>query len=341
MPVRIVEPGSSLRLGEGVHIGLINNMPDGALKATERQFLALLEAASNDVAVCLSFYALPDVPRTEAARLYVSQFYSGIENLWESRLDGLIVTGTEPRTPALIDEPYWRDFAKILDWAEDNTHSAIWSCLAAHAAVLHIDGIARRRLATKRFGVFECARASEDHFTACLPPTFQVPHSRWNDIPGDELVDCGYRVLSRSMDGGVDSFVKQRKSLFVCFQGHPEYEASTLLFEYRRDIGSYLRGERNTYPSMPQGCFDRDSTNALIALQNRALTDRREGLLANRGEGLLADFPATQLEKRLANTWTSMAAQVYGNWLAYLCAQRERRIREKQRWNQLARRKAV
>jgi hypothetical protein len=35
------------RSGKRLRIGLINNMPDAALKATERQFLSLLESASK------------------------------------------------------------------------------------------------------------------------------------------------------------------------------------------------------------------------------------------------------------------------------------------------------
>ena len=57
------------------------------------------------------------------------------------------------------------------------------------------------------------------------------------------LTQCGYLVLTQSAEGGVDSFVKKKKqSLFVHFQGHPEYGAQTLLKEYRRDIRRFLKG---------------------------------------------------------------------------------------------------
>jgi len=118
-----------------IHIGLINNMPDAALKATERQFLTLLNSAASGVRLRLSLYALPDVPRSVEGRRHINRFYSGIENLWDSHVDGLIVTGTEPRAANLKDEPYWENFTRVLEWAEHNTHSAVWSCLAAHAAI--------------------------------------------------------------------------------------------------------------------------------------------------------------------------------------------------------------
>src|SRR5206468_3109677 len=200
-----------------IDIGLINNMPDAALEATERQFLSLLDAAAEGMVVRLTLYALPDVPRSDSGRRRVSSVYSGIGDLWDSHLDGLIVTGTEPRAPNLVDEPYWGTLTRVLDWAEENTYSTICSCLAAHAALLYIDGIGRQSLGDKRFGVFECARVSEHQLTAGGPSRVRMPHSRWNEIPEDALVAAGYRILTRSKDAGVDTFVKLRKSLFVFF----------------------------------------------------------------------------------------------------------------------------
>ena len=55
-----------------INIGLINNMPDAALEATERQFMTLLDLASDGVLVRLSLYALPEVPRNDAGRNRIS-----------------------------------------------------------------------------------------------------------------------------------------------------------------------------------------------------------------------------------------------------------------------------
>jgi len=302
-----------------IDIALLNNMPDAALQSTERQFLTLMDSAAGGIVVRLSLYALPDVPRTDSGRRHVGSFYSGVENLWDKHLDGLIVTGTEPRVPNLAHEPYWDSLIRVFEWAEHSTHSTVLSCLGAHAALLHLDGIGRRRLSDKRFGLFDYTRVSDHPLTAGTPPRFPVPQSRWNEIPENELAACGYHILTRAEDAGVDMFVKQRKSLFVFCQGHPEYETNTLLLEYRRDLGRYLRRERDTCPALPLRYFDRDTAKALTALRERALGDRREELLA--------DFPTARAERRLTNTWRSAAAGIYGNWLTYLCAQKERRLR--------------
>ena len=294
-----------------VDVALVNNMPDAALDATERQFRALLAAVAPDLDVRLTMYSLPEVPRSEFGRRRVSR-YSSIDDLWSRTHDGLIVTGTEPRAAELQDEPYWGSLTRLLEWAERSTYSTILSCLAAHAGVLHLDGIARRPLGDKRFGVFECMRVCEHPLTAASSATLRMPHSRWNDVPEDALRASGYRVLTRSRDAGVDMFVKQRNSLFVFFQGHPEYEAVTLLLEYRRDVGAYLRGERDVYPSMPQGYLDPEIETRLAALRARAMEDRREALLA--------DFPTATAAARVTNDWRSSAEHVYRNWLGCIDA---------------------
>jgi homoserine O-succinyltransferase len=49
---------------EWIEIGLLNNMPDAALEATEQQFLELLGAAAGDSWVHLRFFSLRGVPRS-------------------------------------------------------------------------------------------------------------------------------------------------------------------------------------------------------------------------------------------------------------------------------------
>jgi homoserine O-succinyltransferase len=204
---------------------------------------------------------------------------------------------------------------RVFGWAGQNTRSTIFSCLGAHAAVLHFDGIDRQRLGDKRFGLFESHLVSDHQLTACTPLSFPMPHSRWNGVSEKELSRCGYRILARGGDGSVDMFVKQEKSLFVFLQGHPEYETNTLLLEYRRDVGRYLRQETETYPSMPQGYFDAHTASILTVLRERALYDRREALNG--------DFPSARLESRIANSWRQPAASIYANWLTYLCEQKK------------------
>jgi homoserine O-succinyltransferase len=113
------------------------------------------------------------------------------------------------------------------------------------------------------------------------------------------------------VNGAVDLFVKKRNnSLFVHFQGHPEYERLTLLKEYRRDIRRFLKQERETYPTMPEGYFDQRSGNVLDAF--------RESVLKNRDADRMSQFPDAAVVDSLQNTWNTSASAIYRNWLKYL-----------------------
>jgi homoserine O-succinyltransferase/O-acetyltransferase len=298
-----------------ITIGLVNNMPDGALQTTERQFLALLNSASEGIEIRLVLYSLPGIFRKGMAARHVEEFYSSTETLGNSHLDGLIVTGREPLKADLSHELYWDNLASLVDWARENTYSTIWSCLAAHAALLHLDGIYRSKSNHKQFGIFECARLLNHPLMVDAPSRFELPHSRWNGVPEDTLTRCGYSVLTRAIGAGVDTFVRCYNSLFVFFQGHPEYEWDTLMLEYRRDVGRYLRGEIAIYPPMPRSYFDHGTGMALTKLKNEAAMCRSGKLMAE---------VSTALEKvKIESTWKATATCIYKNWLRYICRQKE------------------
>jgi len=309
------ERGKSV-LAECIEIGLVNNMPDAALRATERQFIDLLSAAAGNRAVRLHFFALAEIPRGDAEGARLRAAYADTGELERIRLDGLIVTGCEPRAEHLTDEPYWNGLADVVDWAEHNTVSTIWSCLAAHAAVLHLDGIDRRRLAEKRSGMFDCHTVADDPMLADVRSPLPVSHSRWNDLPERELTAHGYRVLTRSPLAGVDVFTKRWRSLFVFFQGHPEYSADTLMREYRRDVGRYLRGESARYPAAPVGYFDRGMETELAAFAAAAVADRDPCLLDR--------FPVDAvLRSSLIRREARSGVRLIANWLSYLASHKE------------------
>ncbi|MBV8566832.1 MAG: homoserine O-succinyltransferase [Methylobacteriaceae bacterium] len=315
-------PGAATAIGRRRHeparaecleIGILNNMPDQALVATERQFVDLLGAAAGKMLVRLRFFSLPEVPRGDAAKAHVQTAYGDAGELVARPLDGLIVTGNEPHAARLPDEPYWESFTNVIDWAEHNTTSTIFSCLAAHAAVLHLDGVTRHPLDAKRCGVFDCAKVSDSPLLAGVPAPLRITHSRWNDLKEAELAAHGYRVLTRSAQAGVDMFMKRWRSLFVFFQGHPEYERDSLMREYRRDVSRFVRGEREVYPDLPQGYFDPRSEEALAIFGARARSARDPALLSVFPDDLA-------LRPSLAGKWGASATPLLRNWLAHLAA---------------------
>jgi homoserine O-succinyltransferase len=296
-------------------IALVNNMPDAALEDTELQFFELLETAAHGIPVHVELFSLPGLPRGERIREHLDKFYSSTDELPGREFDGAIITGTEPKQPDLRNEPYWSSLSGVFDWAERNTTSTVLSCLAAHAGVLHSDGIERRPLGDKQFGVFGYRASGHHELLSGMGDLVRFPHSRWNEVPAEALVSCGYQILTESTDAGVDMFVKQkRNSLFVHFQGHPEYGALTLMREYRRDIRRFLKGERATYPSMPHGYFNSEATKQLGDFRELASRDLHEELMQAFPEGLISGT--------LENSWQSSAVCIYENWLQYLASKK-------------------
>jgi homoserine O-succinyltransferase len=307
-------PDGQSDTGNAVVIGLVNNMPDAALRRTEGQFRALLGGTPPGPSIRVRSYYLPDVPRSERARMYLEEFHEPVTNLWDNPVDGLIVTGTEPRAPVLTDEPYWNSLAELVDWAGDNTVSTIFSCLAAHAAVLHLDGIQRHPVGGKLSGVFESRKVEPHPLLAGIPASWHVPHSRYNGLAANRLTARGYQILSACDDAGADIFVRQRASLFVFLQGHPEYDRFALFREYRRDVIRFLTGERDVYPEMPAGYFDDETAAEMAAFRRRAL--RR------RGADLLESLPNDINGASIRHAWHDTAVAIFANWVSHLAARK-------------------
>jgi homoserine O-succinyltransferase/O-acetyltransferase len=324
MPVDIEAPTTSVPLDGAplawhaqthpILIGLVNNMPDAALRATETQFQGLLEAAASTREIRLRLSSFPELPRSSEAREHIARAYWPIDELLATPLDALIVTGTEPRAARLTDEPYWQRSVELLAFAEQHAAASVWSCLAAHSAVLHLDGIERRRLPEKRCGVYEHSILAGHPLLEGVSAPLPMPHSRWNELSAEELRAAGYTLLSWSAEAGADAFAKQQRSLLLFFQGHPEYEGATLLKEYRRDVGRYLRAEQPHYPTLPCGYLSAAATAVLAAFQEQALV--------HRSAASLEKFPFTLVAAELKNTWRPSAVAIYRNWLNFIAAAR-------------------
>ena len=296
-----------------VHVGLVNNMPDAAMRATELQFARLLKEAAGPLDVRLRLFNLRNIPRGDDTRARMDGFYDDAGFLQAAQVDALIVTGAQPASDDLRDEPYWPELAQLIDWAEIGTISTLFSCLAAQAAVLHLDGDRRRPLAAKLSGVYQASRVEDDPLFFGLPLSAPVPHSRKNGVVEDELTAKGYRILSRLDNGQADIFTREPPghSRFVFLQGHPEYDAGTLGREYLRDMSRFLRGEQDGAPAIPAGYFDRATGDRLAALGPQARIEAY-------GDIVNTALPLSQ--------WRGNTVRLFANWLTLIAAAKARRL---------------
>jgi homoserine O-succinyltransferase len=95
--------------------------------------------------------------------------------------------------------------------------------------------------------------------------------------------------------------------LALFLQGHPEYDADTLMREYCRDVGRYLRNERPFHPATPTGYFDSETETALAELAERA----RRGPAPD----LMPVYVQTLRRAAPRQSWRGTAVQLYRNWL--------------------------
>ncbi|CAL9411523.1 homoserine O-succinyltransferase [Streptomyces sp. NPDC095602] len=225
-------------------------------------------------------------------------------------LDGLIVTGGEPRHPAVAAEPALAVVDRILTATADRVVSTVYSCQSAHAALHLLHGLERSRLPHKRHGVFAHRVHGEGPLTAGLGDRVLVPHSRWNAMPAGLLREAGVAVALETDDGAWALATGEDGLRHVFSQGHPEYLRETLLSEYRRDLRRYAAGEAGHLPDPPQGCLTADAREALLAFA--------EKLREQRDPGLMESFPDRAAADGVDDAWLADSRALFANWLTAL-----------------------
>jgi homoserine O-succinyltransferase len=279
-----------------LHIGLLNMMPDAALTATEHQFINLVGNCNKIAQFYVYPFSLPELDRGREARRHIEDYYFGFDQLQADGLDALIITGANVANPSLDQEPFWEPLMEVIDWAEHNVTSILCSCLATHAVVKHHHGIERRRLPGKRWGVYSHRVTAPDHpLVRDINTRFDAPHSRYNDISREQFEAAGLVVLAESDAAGVHLAVSRDLFRIVYFQGHPEYDANSLLKEYKREVMRHLGGERDA-PPLPERYF---CSRAARIAQDYLAQAAAAVAAGQRQPG----FPEDELFSLVDNTW--------------------------------------
>jgi len=306
--------GDSMKLSRGssatLVCALVNNMPDGAFDATERQYVGLLDAATDSEVLELRRYTMSGVSRGEQVSSRIAREYLPLTDIYLDPPDVLIITGSNPIEARIEDEPYWGDLAELLTWSKKNVTSTLLSCLSAHAALTVFDDIARVHLPTKCTGVFSQQVETDSPLMEGIDAEIVLPHSRWNSVPRDALEVAGYEVLVHSeMTGWGVASRQQDGHQLVLVQGHPEYDPSSLLREYRRDAGRYVHREREELPFLPYHCAPPSDWEQLEHIHKKIINGDRDPLL-------LESFPFDDVGSRAPWSWRPMAQRFYTNWLS-------------------------
>jgi homoserine O-succinyltransferase len=135
-----------------------------------------------------------------------------------------------------------------------------------------------------------------------------LPHSRYNDISRTQLEAAGLVVLAESAEGGVHMAASPDQFRVFYMQGHPEYDANSLLKEYRRELYRYANNERDNPPPLPENYFAGDAKRFALGALEAAARARETGAVYD-------DTLETEVEGLLDNTWGDTAKAIINNWL--------------------------
>jgi len=292
-----------------LRIGMLNMMPDAALQATERQFLRLLAAYGSSANLYVFPFALQAEHRSEIAATHIDTYYASFSELRDQDIHALLITGANPITDDISAEVFWTPLLEVIDWGRTNVQSILCSCLATHAVLHEYYGLERTELPQRQWGVYEHELLQDDHpLLSGVTTPVSAPHSHRFAVSRAQMEQAGVNVLIASAEAGVHMAVGDDSSNFVFFQGHPEYDAVSLLKEYKREIQRFLTGNRSAYPPFPEHYLDKAAQDRLAAFQRQVTESDFE-------QETLPPFPEAQLVDGLRNTWSEAGKTIYRNWL--------------------------
>lgn len=230
-----------------LQVCILNIMP--VKQDTELQ---LLRALSNSpLQVDVTFLHVKSHTSLNTSANHLNKFYTTIDEIRESKFDGLIITGAPVEDISFEEVDYWEEICGIMEWSKTHVTSTLHICWGAQAALYYHYGIQKRQLPEKLFGVYPHKVSNRKiPLVRGFDDIFMAPHSRHTETPAADIHACKeITVLAESEEAGVYLAIAHGgKQIFV--NGHPEYDRYTLHNEYYRDLnkGLPIHIPQNYYP---------------------------------------------------------------------------------------------
>ncbi len=297
------------------HVLIVNTMPDKALQQTEDDFVEpILGASPEGTIIRLHFAKVNGFQRDHDANTYINAHYKEFAEIKEHGMDAVIFTGmNHPPGMKYNQQPFYEPLVEMIEWAEENTPSSLFSCAALHLLMEHKHGITRTKLNHKRHGFYEHDILDTAHpLTRRLNDTFNAAHSRWHEVYEHEFEKAGMNILMKSEEAGVLLVTSADGLNQVGLQGHPEYKLKALGAEYVRDYNQYVNGETTIIPTLPEHYFRGKSLEVATALHEQLLNGTAEIIrldqIIEKSPKSLKDIPPMKL--------TTDCDALIRNWLS-------------------------
>ncbi|MCL1996653.1 MAG: homoserine O-succinyltransferase [Defluviitaleaceae bacterium] len=214
-----------------LEIGILNLMPTKI--ETETQLLRLL--SNTPLQLHITLLQMKSHPHKNTPKAHLDEFYCTFEQIKNTPLDGLIITGAPIENLPFDNVTYWKELCEVMEWAKTYVFSTLYICWGAMAGLYYHYGINKHILPHKLSGVYPHRVLTPlSRLMRGFDDVFYAPHSRNTEVLEKDLLVAGLTIMSDSPDAGVYiAASKNRRQFFVT--GHSEYDRTTLNKEYMRD----------------------------------------------------------------------------------------------------------
>ena len=230
-----------------LEIAILNIMPTKI--ATETQLLRLL--GNSPLQVNITFLHPKTHISKNTSQEHLLRFYKTFDSVRTQKFDGLIITGAPIETLEFEEVDFWEELTEIMDWAKTNVFSTMFICWGAQAGLYYYYGVPKYPLEEKMFGVFpHYVKDKYVQLVRGFDDKFYAPHSRHTEVRREDIEKVDQlEILAESTEAGV-YLVISRDNRQVFITGHSEYETTTLMTEYDRDVskGLSVNVPKNYFP---------------------------------------------------------------------------------------------
>jgi len=237
--IRWIPPAQAKRQDiRPLRIGILNIMPLGEkYEFNILHPLGLSVLQLEPVWIRLKSHSYKSWEPKHVADIYVT--YE--EAMRDQPLDGLILTGAPVEMVDFEDVYYWEEIKTILSDARKNIPSTLGLCWAGFV-MAYLEGVKKINYDHKLFGVFELKNLAPDHpIIGELDDVFFCPQSRQAGMPDEAMEEASefgrLKLLAYGPEAGYSIF-STTDERFIAHTGHPEYNATRLAEEAKRDHGN-------------------------------------------------------------------------------------------------------
>ena len=216
-----------------LRIGLVNLMPKKV--QTETQFARVIGATPLQIE--FSLIRMTGHESRNTAPEHMEAFYRPFSEAKHEKFDGVIITGAPIEHLEFDEVSYIDELRELFAWTQTNVHSTFGVCWGGMAMINHFHGVKKHILTEKAFGCFRHQNLDPaSPYLRGFSDDFVMPVSRWTEMRVEEISAVeDLHILMSSDEVGVGLVADPRHRALYIFN-HLEYDSTTLMEEYQRDI---------------------------------------------------------------------------------------------------------